>query len=158
MTNKKSMLSVQAAATGGIAAVIALIDLHSNTPITAAMLSFGLLAAAWVRLVVALQGPIVSAHNLVLLGVSLLMAYSVVYMSIPDALSAEPRAVPAVLPGVHGLVDALYFTTTTATTVGYGDQAPRTTFSRLLVMSQYAAAACIAVLIANYFSSPPAEQ
>ena len=145
------LLAVQAGTTAGAAAITALLDLHTHAPLTAALISYGALVAAWGRLVHALNAAAVPARALLLLGATLLLAYALTYMTIPSSFSGA-RPVPATLPGAHRFVEALYFTTTTATTVGYGDRTPETTFARLLVMSQYSAAACVAVLIANHFA------
>ena len=145
------MLGTQAAVTGAAALVLGTLDLHTHAPHLTALVSFGALAAAWTRLVLMLRAPSCQSRQLVLLGATLLLAYTLVYLAIPTAFS-NTLPPPKQLPGLHRTVDALYFTTTTATTVGYGDRVPVTTLARVLVMSQYAAGACLAVLIANHFA------
>lgn len=145
------LLAVQAGTTAAAAALSALLNLHAETPTVAALVSYAALAAVWARLTLALNSQTVPARDLFLIGITLVLAYSLSYMTIPAAFT-DARPAPTHFVGAHRLVDALYFSTTTATTVGYGDRVPVTTFARILVMSQYAAAACIAVLIANHFS------
>lgn len=46
-------------------------------------------------------------------------------------------------PGTKTFVDYLYFSSTTMSTIGYGDIVPKTTRARVLVMVQQLIAVCI---------------
>lgn len=52
------------------------------------------------------------------------MMYGFIYSLMPDSF------------GFESVLDPYYFSFTTMSTVGYGDFSPKTTFSKMLVMSQ----------------------